>query len=191
MGQGLILNGGTSELTAGRIASRGDGSGGTIRCAPAGDTGECSIAFYRNGNGAIGATGDQWVMGQGSWGSGDRGFGLGCNNTGLCLSISSGGIVTFPKGINATSIAWVSCRINADLSRTNNRGVHLPSVSNPISGKYDLTFPAHPSGANYVPQCNLFESYGQLMLDSQGATGITVRTIDVSSKNVPFYITIL
>jgi hypothetical protein len=85
----ITLDGTSGNLTAGRIASRGDGSGGTIRCAPAGNTGESSIAFYRNGNGTVSsAAGDQWVIGQGSYGAGDRGFGIGCNNTGLCLRIS-------------------------------------------------------------------------------------------------------
>ena len=78
LGQGLRMNGSTSELTAGRIVSRADGSVGTIRCSPAGEWGKSSIAFYRNSNGLAPAAGDRWVMGQGI-GVLDRGFGIETN----------------------------------------------------------------------------------------------------------------
>jgi hypothetical protein len=96
----ITLDGSSGNLTAGRITSRADGSAGTIRCSPpVGNTGESTIGFYRNGGGTIGAAGDQWLVGQGSWGVGDRGFGIGCNTTGVCLGISSAGRVTANAGI--------------------------------------------------------------------------------------------
>jgi hypothetical protein len=103
------MNGGTSELTAGRIVSRAEGGGGTIRCSPAGETGESSIGFYRNGGGTIGTTpGNQWVIGQGSWNVGDRSFAIGANGLGSCLKINDqSGTVHMTYGLSSSDVQMV------------------------------------------------------------------------------------
>jgi hypothetical protein len=97
-----------------------------------GDAGESSIGFYRNGGGTIGAAGDQWVMGQGSWGSGDRGFAIGANGIGLCLLIERDGTVRIPNlivglGYSVQKKAWISCKVNSSSTT-------LPTLSNQKGG---------------------------------------------------------
>jgi hypothetical protein len=281
LGQGLRMDGTSGDLTAGRIVSRAEGGGGTIRCSPAGETGESSIGFYRNGGGTIGTIpGNQWVIGQGSWNVGDRSFAIGANGLGSCLKINdengtvhmtyglsssdvqmvplindnarirfwrnsdksepingdmwscglvgygeqrsftishnnrsgSGGtildrIVLDPTGVvripgslqvgdvNVLTTPWVSCRITFDLfnnlSVSNHRGRHIPDrFKEDGAGRYRLEFPAHPSGANYVPQVSLHETTAQISTYSQAANQIKVLVAYAYSPDHSFNITI-
>ena len=60
-----------------------------IKCCPANDGNVAEIAFFRNNNAQVDpATNDVWTLGNNACNSGDRNFGIGCNKTGLRLSLT-------------------------------------------------------------------------------------------------------
>jgi hypothetical protein len=94
----------TGTATATQVVARGSGIGGTVRAAPATNGNESSIGFYRNSDQSGSAAGDQWVLGQGSWGVGAGNFSIGTLARGSCLTINATtGIANLPYGLSVAN----------------------------------------------------------------------------------------
>jgi hypothetical protein len=73
------------------------GSGTPLRLINSIAGNEVGIGIYRNPDQTIPSTGDMWVMGLNSWGSGDRNLCVGTNNSGSVLTLAANGTVFFNR----------------------------------------------------------------------------------------------
>jgi hypothetical protein len=95
-----------------RLEVRGNGPAGSpLRLVSGFASAEVGIGFYRNPDQTQVTNGDLWVVGQGSWGVGDRNFGIGCNGQNLVMSMLANGRVgigitnpSYPLQVASTSI---------------------------------------------------------------------------------------
>ena len=89
------------------------------------------IQFSRRSDKLFPAVGDRWDFGVDGWSAGAGGFGIGRNliqglGGGAALLITAEGVVNIPGalqvgGINVITTPWVSCRINTDLTKSQQR----------------------------------------------------------------------
>jgi len=98
LGSGNVGIGTTAPGTKLQVVGSG-GSGSPLRLITDISGNEVGIGFYRNSDQTIPSTGDLWVMGVNSWGSGDRNFAIGTNNTNAALTILANGRI----GIGTTT----------------------------------------------------------------------------------------
>lgn len=84
---------GTTDPVAPLQVVGSGGSGNPLRLINSIAGNECAIGFYRNPDQTIPSTGDMWVMGLAPWGSGDRNFCFGTNNSSSVLTLAANGTV--------------------------------------------------------------------------------------------------
>ena len=117
-----------SISSAGRVTA----NAGSLDIAPK-ITGYGSlIQIFRRSDKLFPAVGDRWDIGVDGWFAGAGGFGIGRYliqglGGGAALLITAEGVVNVPGalqvgGIDVITTPWVSCRINADLTKSKNRG---------------------------------------------------------------------
>ena len=184
----------TGDISSGRLTSRTSGGFGTARCVPDTTFGESTIGFYRNGNSLLPSTGDFWAVGHNASAPGDRHFGIGRNNTNLCLSIPPTGVVNIlysltVGGVAAQRIPYVSCRV--DGGNVNNRGGQVvPTADASQTGRTILTMsPPHPAGGLFYPQVTLISNWCYIYVDSpftDGSLSVWTANSSLSFRTLSF-----
>jgi hypothetical protein len=176
-------------LTTRNLKIKGPSGGGCVRCIPLSDDTEASIGFYKYTDERSDNAGDVWVAGFNAWSR--SGYTIGTAVKDWCLQVNDEGniICHYDLIVNGNILAansnpyWIAAKVGFNGSvKTNSGRYNITSVSKLSSDSaYDITFPAHPLGANAV----VFICASEFTSFYRTQTSNSIRVYTRGATNVP------
>jgi hypothetical protein len=158
--------------------------GGALQINPLADGNESSQHYYSHASKAVTVAGDVWYVGNGPYGAGIGNYGIATSTIGLCLTISSAGVVNIPGSLTVAGnnlLPWATGRVSSAGAQVYAApGQSSWTCANTGTGTFTVTFgTAHPQGTNYVCLVSLTgpsQVNPTIQANSTSSTVVTVIT---------------